>query len=404
MKNLAGILLFMASFWLIADKVAILTPSENAKLTPLEKQRSNDASASLRKFLEASGIESEQISVDKIKNTKAGLAQYKAVLLLYLEPCPEDIWTELDKYVKNGGGIIWQGTKIRKNPLKALDKEYFSKLAGTEVKDYVCDPSLGVALINKFMWIKPLEGNPVLPGDGKKLYAVFAGEAVEIAPTENGETAAEWLERDRKTVDGPSVIVCGAGQGKTVFFSNYPLLLSRENDSSPSVKAAGQMLLDALKFLGLKINNAFSHIPKRDSRPLNWTPIQTKHPRAMWVWQNVCALDPKEREQLFRFCQLRKINTLFLYTGPSFFKDKTKVGAVREFLIQAHELGIKVHALDGWPDAVEPDVQDKFLASLMSTLAYNAATPVQEERFDGFQSDVEQTSILFSSMKNAGNL
>lgn len=389
MKNFIAALLMCVSIFAAADMIGILKPSGNSGLTPLEKQRCDDASANLQRFLQTSGIECGCLSGDDVKTGKAKLSKYKTLLVLFLEPLTENVWKALEEYVNNGGNIIWQGTKIRNNPITELDRACFKSIAGTEVKDYVCDPTLGVSLINKYMWIRPVEGGAVFPANGRKFYAVFAGEAVEIAPAGSGKLAGEWLERDKKTVDGAAVISNCAGKGGTVFFSNYPLLLAGQKNDQPPVKHAAYMLADALAFLGHKHIQKVSHLSKNETRPLNWTPIKTESPRAMWVWKNSCALNPKEREQLFKFCRLRKINTLYLYTGPSFFKDKTKVAAVREFLLQAHELGIKVHALDGWPDAVETENQDKFLASLMSVLAYNSVALEPGERFDGFQSDVE---------------
>lgn len=124
-------------------------------------------------------------------------------------------------------------------------------------------------------------------------------------------------------------------------------------------------------------------------RPVNWRHIEPKlpSPRAMWIWHHIHALDPEKREDLFRFCEIRGIGTLFLYTGPYFFIGSNRP-YIRNFLREAHTRNIKVEALDGWPQAVFPEQQEKFLASLKAVLDYNSNVE-KAERFTGFQSNVE---------------
>jgi uncharacterized protein YeaC (DUF1315 family) len=115
----------------------------------------------------------------------------------------------------------------------------------------------------------------------------------------------------------------------------------------------------------------------------------SKVPRAMWVWETKRILRSHEQDVLLDFCGQKNISILYLYTGSeSFFEHGETLEALKSLLYAANRRGIEVEALDGWPEAVLPHEQDRFVDSLQRVLDYNRSVE-SEYRFAGFQSDVE---------------
>jgi len=121
-------------------------------------------------------------------------------------------------------------------------------------------------------------------------------------------------------------------------------------------------------------------------------------PRAMWVWGTMDIVGNAEAEaRFFEFCANRRLGTLYLYTGNQALFAEPRQGQLREFMRQAASAGISVQGLDGWCEAgTTPKNQEAFLASLDRVLEYNRTAPA-EERFSGFQSDVEPHGVRTST-------
>ena len=96
--------------------------------------------------------------------------------------------------------------------------------------------------------------------------------------------------------------------------------------------------------------------------------------------------------KLVNFCKSKKISTIFLYSGKELFKEESDLEAIKKLIREAHAAGIEVQGLDGWPEAVYKENHKEFLSSLENILKFNAVAE-KDERFDGFQSDVEPYNL-----------
>ena len=144
-----------------------------------------------------------------------------------------------------------------------------------------------------------------------------------------------------------------------------------------------------------------------------------RKPRAMWVWSTAELIHDKAQcEDLFQTCQLDGISLLWIQlpyelssssqsasdsSVPSVKEetaDVTKARCrisspveLRRFLKQAHDLGIQVHALDGYPEFALQEFHAVPLAVVDEVVRFNSQSVVGE-RFDGIHLDNEPYLIL----------
>jgi hypothetical protein len=136
------------------------------------------------------------------------------------------------------------------------------------------------------------------------------------------------------------------------------------------------------------------------------------YPRAMWIWHTEPLLmDAAARQQLFDFCREENVDTLWVQLlAPfepgldAFVPPSTNIPAhcvatilhpdeTRAFLREAHRAGLKVHALDGYPEYALKEFHPIPLALVDAVIAFNRdAAP--EERFDGIHFDNEPYLII----------
>lgn len=377
-------------------KCAILLPENRpGQETPAKL---NEQATAFKNFLTGNKLDVDLITDAAINSGKTDFAGYQIVFIWNLFPWSEKMWGQAETYVKNGGILFWQGNVLR--GAKITD-EYLNKLqllAGVKFGEYQTDQLLGKGIINRFMWIRALKSSdPQLAslwqGETPEMFAAFAGEGFKLDAVDGGVAVAEWIQRDRKTGDGIAAIVkCYPGNGKTLFLSSYSFIPAGLKSDDLPVQQSQKMIKACLAFLG-----AFPAVPviKVPVEPVNMREIKPDYscPRAMWIWNADFGLDDKRSDQLIQFCGLKKINTLYFYTGRvAMFNEEPMTQKLKKFLRKAHAAGVKVHGLDGWNDAFLPEKQPVFLAAIQRILNYNKQVAA-DERFDGFQSDVEPVTF-----------
>ncbi len=143
------------------------------------------------------------------------------------------------------------------------------------------------------------------------------------------------------------------------------------------------------------------------------TPTREVPPRTLWVWTVFEILKNKndEQDKVFELCERENVNRLWLqvpaHYEPSIdmsanIKDiqppKFKVSLLherklRKFIRKAHKRGIKVEALDGYPEFAQKPYHFIPLAIVDAIIDYNKrAKP--EERFVGVHFDNEPYLII----------
>lgn len=140
-----------------------------------------------------------------------------------------------------------------------------------------------------------------------------------------------------------------------------------------------------------------------------------EYPRAMWVWSTDEVLqDRAASQELLAFCQQENINQLWVqvlyhFEPPVALSEVSARGGVpeglrcvleqgeafRQFLSQAHEYGISVHALDGYPEYAQKEFHRLPLAIVDALIQFNKQSQPQE-RFDGIHFDNEPYLITGS--------
>ena len=151
--------------------------------------------------------------------------------------------------------------------------------------------------------------------------------------------------------------------------------------------------------------------PDENAKP----PAEPK-PKSMWIWHTNDLLYPREgdpQQELFDFCKEQNIDTVWLQLlyafeprvslGPP--SDQTRLDAqrvrceltdphlFREFIRRAHAQGIKVFALDGYPEYCQKEYHHLPLAIVDAIIAFNKDAP-PEERFDGIHFDNEPHLLI----------
>lgn len=136
--------------------------------------------------------------------------------------------------------------------------------------------------------------------------------------------------------------------------------------------------------------------------PAGAVTVVPAQPRAIWIWRETLALvnsssEPfSQRDTAIHFLQQKGITTVYLYAAEVFHGGQSlgnplvdQPDAYAGLVADLHARGIAVHALlDAvGSDAARPDspLKDQFQA----VLDYNQSRSRQDDRFDGFNLDLE---------------
>ncbi len=114
---------------------------------------------------------------------------------------------------------------------------------------------------------------------------------------------------------------------------------------------------------------------------LLWIPLLIS-PRALWVWQ------PGGSPDLISFAKKAHITDLFLQWSPT-----TERNGLRAFLKTARAEGIRVYALDGFPEAALAEHHAEVLQEVEEIASFNEHS-LPEERYAGIQFDIEPYLLL----------
>lgn len=133
--------------------------------------------------------------------------------------------------------------------------------------------------------------------------------------------------------------------------------------------------------------------------------VSAPHSRKMWIWSTSDLLgDAAKREQLFRFCKEQQVGEIWIQLLYTLRRRETGIhetttctihepASLRALLREAHASGVRVHALDGYPDFALAANHDIPLAVVDSVIAFNAGNS-KPERFDGVHFDNEPYLIV----------
>jgi len=142
-------------------------------------------------------------------------------------------------------------------------------------------------------------------------------------------------------------------------------------------------------------------VPESKKEP--FVPHTERHlVRAMWVWETKELLTNETmRDAFFGFCREQRVNEIFLQLIYRFSKDGERnetcellrPGLLRALIAECSANGIKVHALDGYPEFALTSQHPKVLAQVRAIIQYNGEVN-PEERFYGIHLDNEPYQIL----------
>jgi len=117
--------------------------------------------------------------------------------------------------------------------------------------------------------------------------------------------------------------------------------------------------------------------------------------KAMWLWEtDKIVTSPDEQQRLLTFCKREGITDLFLQIP---YEAKEEEGQweilwnpllIRPLISQLHQVGVKIHALDGDPRFALREWHGRVIATLASIIKYNRES-LPQERFDGIRFDIE---------------
>lgn len=119
--------------------------------------------------------------------------------------------------------------------------------------------------------------------------------------------------------------------------------------------------------------------------------------RALWVWDAECITNTTKRTDLLTFCTSKGITTIFIDTGNAFLDPSDAAYAGKhpvtnpqlgQFNIAAHNLGIKVHALDGDPSFCLNSQHSRAVGRMQKAVTFNY-NQAANARLDGFNWDIE---------------
>ncbi len=392
MKRFLAVFCFsIMAFAAYASDVVTIIPGKGA-VSKAAAEKSRVQAKKWNKWLAGLKVSSKVVPSDEAVSKNFLPVTSKLVFVWSIWNFRPELKKRLMAVLENGGAIVWQGITAERKPLSSATMKFLRQAAGTDFKGYACDPLVGKGTIQQYMFIKPIVKQATAglwKGEMPPLFAMFAGEEFRIVPVDGGIAAGEWIRRNRKTSDGPAIILKSFSKGgASVMLSVYNLILAGENTRKylPSFHSA--ILINMiLKWRGL---TAVPAVAQKKKDPINNRLINPDYncPRSLWVWNVEEALDSAKAKDLIEFCHKRKIGTIYLYTGNKGQFANSQYRRIRTFLKEAHKNGMKVEGLDGWKEAVMPGEQEKFLTSLEQLLVYNSKVS-KDERFDGFQSDVE---------------
>lgn len=113
---------------------------------------------------------------------------------------------------------------------------------------------------------------------------------------------------------------------------------------------------------------------------------------AMWVYETGKVIQsPAAVTELLAFCGQHRIDELFWDTHFIFDGARSSIldsSELRQFLTQASQAHLKVHALAGDPSDIEPSKESKVLSRVDALISFNAAGPATA-RFAGLHLDSE---------------
>ncbi len=127
---------------------------------------------------------------------------------------------------------------------------------------------------------------------------------------------------------------------------------------------------------------------QKENRPRAAADAQA--PRASWVWKYDPVSSLEIRRELFEFCQGAALQTLYIYLGESAIPETPAEYQMHlaEFLKEAHEHGLEVHALQGNPLWALKAYHPLVLKWVGGFLEFNSDRP-PAERIDGVHLDIE---------------
>ena len=141
-----------------------------------------------------------------------------------------------------------------------------------------------------------------------------------------------------------------------------------------------------------------------DATVVSPMPAPNSMPRKLWVWSTEKLLqDASARAELFDICRTQRIDELWMQLLYDVKRQDGQPHAttcelryeddVRILLDEAHGHGIRVHALDGYPDFALRENHDIPLGVVDAVIAFNRVGPVHS-RFDGVHFDNEPYLLI----------
>lgn len=117
--------------------------------------------------------------------------------------------------------------------------------------------------------------------------------------------------------------------------------------------------------------------------------------RAMWTWNFDILEDEAKGDEFFAFLAQKNVNTIYMNTGADESGVSRVVGHPGEyerFIRRAHEMGVKVEALDGSSDWVRRENHHIPISKINEVIAYNQSVDAAC-RFDGIHHDNEPYTL-----------
>ncbi|WP_137791918.1 amidase [Bacillus sp. E(2018)] len=112
--------------------------------------------------------------------------------------------------------------------------------------------------------------------------------------------------------------------------------------------------------------------------------LQTNKTFATYLWHTNKIVT--EKKDVLNFLQRKSVHTLYLQIDPDLQMSK-----YQEFIKEAHRIGVRVQALDGAPDWIDPNHRGP--EQFMNWLANYQAKASNSEKFSGVHLDIEPYTI-----------
>ncbi len=166
--------------------------------------------------------------------------------------------------------------------------------------------------------------------------------------------------------------------------------LYNNKNSTPKEK----IYIDKVIFKGYRFNTDLlvdKYVVDKNVYINNFRPVKPdlKYNRGFWVWKTSMVFS-HDLNTFFKFCKIKRINLIFLYTGmqKGAYNLKKFEKELRKFNKKAHSMGIMVHALDGDPKWTYTENHSEAISRAMDVINFNKKVK-KDERFDGIHHDVE---------------